>query len=174
MAHSLIIEAGQHFLPPAGSPCLLVSDEDFSNFWITAGWQIRCMRLTTMADAGCLMWIPQCWQRPQPPTTSQAHRAIKSPALDGKGNSWARLVRTTHATSFPPRSPHALLKDTHLLLTPWSNSYPTPDSFSLSHSKSATSVRATGVSGMRLVSGTNLGCPSLSRTWPLDAWPAFH
>ena len=32
MEHDLIIEIEQHFLPPAGSLCLLVSGENFNNF----------------------------------------------------------------------------------------------------------------------------------------------
>lgn len=97
MEHNLIIETG-HFLPPACSLYLLVSDKYFNNFWIMVSWQICCMRPNMRADARlcdvdpmgcraffithCPLWLPAM---------------SNHSASDGKGNSWRQdCVKTTY------------------------------------------------------------------------------
>lgn len=148
MKHNLIIETGQHFLPPARSPCLLVSDKDFSNFWIMASWQICRMRLNRMADARLPNVNPLAAQPPQPPITlcgclrCQITQHLLAQGTAGRQD----CMCTTYTVS--SQFPHPLFKDTHSLLPcdlllyahPLVFRYhPTPNSFSLSHSKSVIS-----------------------------------
>lgn len=120
MEHNLIIETG-HFLPPACSLYLLVSDKYFNNFWIMVSWQICCMRPNMMADARlcdvdpmgcraffithCPLWLPAM---------------SNHSASDGKGNSWEAGLCEDYLDYWlsPPKSPHPLLKGTNPSFAP--------------------------------------------------------
>lgn len=122
MEHNLIIETGQHFLPPAGSLCLLVSDEDFNNFWIMVSWQICCMRPYMMADAALcdvepvvLNGLP-ITHRPRSCLQPQISEHLIATATAGRQD----CVRTTYTIgSLLPNLPTLSWKALSPLLPPW-------------------------------------------------------
>lgn len=140
MKHNLIIEIGPHFLPPARSPCLLVSDKDFSNFWIMASWQICCMRLNRMADARLPNINPLAAQPPEPPIAlcgclwCQITQHLLAQGTAGRQDVWA--LPTLSPPSLPTLSSKTLILFfpviCFLMLTLWSPDTTPPQIPSLS------------------------------------------
>ena len=146
MKHNLIIDTGQHFLPPASSLWLLVSDEDLNNFWIMVGWQMCYMRPNTAADAGLCDVGPLVLHGPlqHPPP----YKAIWGPKqqLGRRMVWWPPLSTVGHSSQIP------LLGDTNPSFAPMTccflpslqapGHHLTPNSFHLSLSRQSPQSQA--------------------------------
>lgn len=105
MKHHLIIDTGKHFLPPASSLWLLVSDEDLNNLWIMIGWQICYTRPNMMAHAG-LYEVGSPSAAPPSPTPPRLsitqHLGAMATAGTGDG---VRTTSTHYGSLLPKPSP---------------------------------------------------------------------
>lgn len=115
MEYNLIIET-EHFLPPAGRLCLLVSDKNFSNLWVMVSWQTCCMRPNMMAGTRQCDVDPMVLHSfPQPPPPSSAACNVKSLSIWW----WREQLGGRMCEDYlcywltPAKSPHPVLKGTN-------------------------------------------------------------